>query len=460
MNLPNPLVSACLARPRHPALETADGVLTWSELLGRVRARAATWTGQVEPGHRVALHGPAAAAWVEAFHALGVLGASVAPLPARGTVAELASAMRAVGARWAVSTATGVGLEAVQAAARAAEVPWLRAGESSGGDETERAWPLEEERVVLRTSGTTGEARAIALTTGQLVFSAFGSAVRHGLSPDDRWLACLPLDHVGGLSILVRSAFYGTTVVLHDGFDAARVDAALRGRDGVTLLSLTPSMVEQLLDTRPDFRFDPRVRLALVGGAETSPALEARLRALGAPVALTWGMTEAASQLTSRRLDAPEGLGVGAPLPFTRVEVDVDERLVVSGPTVVGGRHTTSDLGSVEPDGQVWVRGRADDVIVTGGAKVDPAEVEAVLSLHPAVREVAVLGRTDAHWGERLVACVVGDADRVAEVEAHCRAHLSPHKCPKAWIWREALPRNTLGKLDRRALRRSLEEGR
>jgi O-succinylbenzoic acid--CoA ligase len=458
MNLPNPLVSACVARPRHPAVDSSDGVVTWAQLLERVRVRAGAWSSQVDPGQRVALHGPAAAAWVEAFHALGWLGASVAPLPARGTAVELAAAMSAVRARWVVSTATGAALETIRAAARAADLPWLRDGGS--GVVTERPWPLDEERVVLRTSGTTGEARAVALTTGQLAFSAFGSAVRHGLSPKDRWLVCLPLDHVGGLSILVRSVFYGTTVVLHDGFEASQVAAALDSRDGVTLLSLTPSMVEQLIESGPGFRFDARVRLVLVGGAETSPALEARLKALGAPVALTWGMTEAASQLTSRRLDEDEGRGVGAPLAFTRVEVDAEERLVVSGPTVSGGRHTTSDLGRVDADGQVQVRGRADDVIVTGGAKVDPVEVEAVLSLHPAVREVAVLGRTDARWGERLVVCAVGDANREAEVEAHCRTHLSPHKCPKTWIWRDALPRNALGKLDRRALRRSFEEGR
>jgi acyl-CoA synthetase (AMP-forming)/AMP-acid ligase II len=151
---------------------------------------------------------------------------------------------------------------------------------------------------------------------------------------------------------------------------------------------------------------------------------------------------------------------VGAPVLFTRVETSPEGRLVVSGPTVVGGRVETRDVGHVDARGQVHVRGRADDVVVSGGAKIDPLEVEAVLSGVHGVRDVAVVGVPDAQWGERVVAVVVGPMVAPDALSAACRARLSPHKVPKEWLWRDALPRTSLGKLDRRALRRELEEGR
>jgi O-succinylbenzoic acid--CoA ligase len=276
---------------------------------------------------------------------------------------------------------------------------------------------------------------------------------------DDRWLACLPLDHIGGLSVVLRGWLYATTTVLHGAFDAARADAALQS-DGITLASVTPTMAQALLSLRADYRFPTSLRALLVGGASTLPDLEARLVAAGARVAVTWGMTEAASQVATRWAGEPNASGVGAPVLFTRVETSPEGRLVVSGPTVVGGRVETRDVGHIDARGQVHVRGRADDVVVSGGAKIDPLEVEAVLSGVHGVHDVAVVGVPDAQWGERVVAVVVGPMVAPDALSAACRARLSPHKVPKEWLWRDALPRTSLGKLDRRALRRELEEGR
>jgi len=450
MRFADPLETARAARPRHCALMTPSGAWTWAELDERVAARASGWRRMVTVRDRVALAGDFDDEWVVSLFALLRVGACVAPMPARATPDELARGCAAVEATVLVGGDFPGRPEPLRSL-KVADIPGCRT--------PARAWSSTRPRLVLRTSGTTGVAAAVPLTLQQVAMSAFASAARLGLHLDDRWLACLPLDHIGGLSVVLRGWLYGTTTLLHPTFDAARVDAALQG-EGVTLVSVTPTMAQALLALRADYRFPPSLRALLIGGASTRPDLEARLVAAGARVAVTWGMTEAASQVATRWADDAAAMGVGAPVLFTRVETSADGRLIVSGPSVLGGRVETRDLGHVDADGHVHVRGRADDVVVSGGAKIDPLEVEAALAGVDGVRDVAVVGLPDAQWGERLVAVLVGEDTAAEALAAACRARLSPHKVPKGWFWREALPRTSLGKLDRRALRRDLEEGR
>jgi O-succinylbenzoic acid--CoA ligase len=450
MMLADPLETARAARPDHIGLQTSRGAWTWAELDERVAARAGGWRRAVTLRDRVALAGDFDDEWVVSLFALLRVGACVAPMPARATTEELTRACAIVEATAIVGPDDVAGRSALRV---------LRVNDTAGAARVSRAWSSTRPRLVIRTSGTTGEASAVPLTLQQVAMSAFASAARLGLHLDDRWLACLPLDHIGGLSVVLRGWLYATTTVLHGAFDAARADAALQS-DGITLASVTPTMVQALLSLRADYRFPTSLRALLVGGASTLPDLEARLVAAGARVAVTWGMTEAASQVATRWAGEPNASGVGAPVLFTRVETSPEGRLVVSGPTVVGGRVETRDVGHVDARGQVHVRGRADDVVVSGGAKIDPLEVEAVLSGVHGVHDVAVVGVPDAQWGERVVAVVVGPMVAPDALSAACRARLSPHKVPKEWLWRDALPRTSLGKLDRRALRRELEEGR
>ncbi|MCB9549718.1 MAG: AMP-binding protein [Myxococcales bacterium] len=326
----------------------------------------------------------------------------------------------------------------------------------------ERFWALDEVRWLVATSGTTGAARLVPLHVGQIVFSTFGALLRLGHAPGERWLACLPLHHVGGLALLMRVVLAAGTIEVRP-FDAATVAARLDA-GAVHRVSLTPSLWQQVLDARPARPFPAALRCVLLGGEACPPALVTRSAALGAPVSLTWGLTEAASQVCTRvpgDLD-PAG-GVGAPLAFARVAPGPDGALAIRGPLVAGDAEVTQDVGRVDAAGRVHVEGRRDAVIVSGGVKIDGAALEAALAAHPAVADAAVVALPDVRHGQRPGALVVpaGEARPEAELRAWCRAQVGRYAAPDRLIWRPALPRTgPLGKVDRAAIRTMLlEEG-
>lgn len=295
--------------------------------------------------------------------------------------------------------------------------------------------------IVVHTSGTTSAPKPVPLTYGNWLWSALGSAVALGHPRDERWLAALPLTHVGGLSILLRSAIAGTSVLLHERWST---EAVLRGLDDATIVSLVPTTLARLLDA--GLAEPPALRWALLGGAPIPPALLARAKAAKVPVAPTYGLSEACSQVATS----------GVPLFCTRVELEPDGEILVSGPTVSGGGVLrTGDLGRFER-GRLTITGRKADTIVTGGENVAPAEVEAVLEAHPAVLEAAAYGTSDPEWGEAVHALVVlrdGATATADELRAHVRTALAAFKVPKTITFRtDPLPRTGSGKLLRRAL--------
>ena len=301
---------------------------------------------------------------------------------------------------------------------------------------------LDATALLLHTSGTTAAPRPVELTFGNLLWSALGSGVALGTSRGERWLSALPLSHVGGLSVLVRSAIQSTTALVHQGWDTERVAGALRD-DGVTMVSLVPTTLARLLDA--GLCSPPTLRWALLGGGPISDDLLERARTAGIPVAPTYGLTEAASQVTTN----------GAPLFCTRVELAGDGEILVSGPTVApaaGPVLRTGDLGLWAPDGTLRITGRKADTIISGGENVAPAEVEAVLERHPAVAEVLVEGRPDPQWGEAVAARVVlrsGAEVGPDELRRFCRAHLAAFKVPREFRFVADLPRTSSGKLRR-----------
>ena len=306
---------------------------------------------------------------------------------------------------------------------------------------------LDAPAIVVHTSGTSGTPKAVQLTYGNWLWSALGSAVALGLHAAERWLCALPLSHVGGLSIVMRSAIYATTAIVHERFDTDRVLEALVQEDGPTIVSLVPTTLQRLLDA--GLREPPALRWALLGGAPATTALQGRAAAAGVPVATTYGLTEACSQVTT----------LGAPLFCTRVRMAGDGEILVSGPTVAGWAGSarpvlaTGDLGEWRPDGALAVAGRKADTIVSGGENVAPAEIEAVLEAHPDVVEAAVHGRADPEWGEAVVATVVADPDVEAEeLRAWCAERLARFKVPKEIAFTVALPRTPSGKVARKDL--------
>ncbi len=415
------LPRAAAAHPRRLAV----GTLTYVRLLAEAQSAARRLsTLGAGPGRRVALALPAGEDFAVALHACLLLGAVAVPIDP-----QLPAEQRALRA-----ARCGVMVDGPVDAHEDPAVVLL--------DEHD----LDAAAVLIHTSGTSACARPVTLTYGNVLWSALGSAVALGLDAQERWLCCLPVAHVGGLSILLRSAIYGTTAIVHERFDAARVLEQLRTPGGPTLVSLVPATLARLLDA--GLRQPPALRWALLGGAAIAPELLERAAAAGVPVAPTYGMTEASSQILTN----------GVPLFCTWVAVDPAGEITVTGPTVspdAGPVLHTGDLGRVGPGGQIAVIGRSDDVIISGGENVTPATVERVLEEHRDVFEAAVHGRPDEQWGQAVLATVVpapGARPDPAEILAFCRERLAPWEVPKQLFVVNALPRTDSGKLLRRAL--------
>jgi O-succinylbenzoic acid--CoA ligase len=260
----------------------------------------------------------------------------------------------------------------------------------------------------------------------------------------------MPLAHVGGLSILLRTTLYGTTAVVHQRYDTDAVLAELMSSErAITLVSLVPTMLARLLDA--GLRNPPSLRWALLGGGPIPPALLTRAKAAAVPVAPSYGMTEGCSQIAT----------FGIPLHGIELGFDAGE-LIVRGPNIApsaldpDGWLRTGDLAELDEAGRLRIVGRKSDTIVSGGENIAPAEVEAVLLEHPSVADAAVFARGDVEWGEAVVATVVlreGVDITPGDLQAFAAARLAKFKVPKQIAFATELPRTVSGKLLRRELR-------
>ena len=311
----------------------------------------------------------------------------------------------------------------------------------------------------LYTSGTAGEPRAVDLTRENFFRSAVGTAFALGMGPQDRWLCCLPLHHVAGLSILTRAAICGIGAVLHDGFDTDRVARSF-AEDGVTLVSLVATQLVRLLDADVDLT-GPRA-LVMGGGPVPIDAIE-EATGRGATVIHVYGMTETTSQVTLLETADAERYAGSAGRALLGAELRIDEgEILVRGPVVAPGSVgadgwlRTGDLGSIDSEGYLWVDGRRDDMIVTGGENVMPERVEDVIKEHPDVADAAVVGRPDPKWQEAVTAIVVlrpGAAEDAEALRSHCASELAGYEVPKSFVFVSDLPRTASGKLMRNVLR-------
>lgn len=284
--------------------------------------------------------------------------------------------------------------------------------------------------LVVHTSGTTGTLQPIALSLAHI--QANSDAVTSVISPG-RWLCPLPLSHIGGLMVLLRSWLTGTTAVIGPA-----------DTPDVTVASLVPTQLARLIHTPPP----ATLQAVMLGGAPADPTLLVRARDAGWPVRPSYGLTQACSAVALAEVGDTESSG--RPLPGVTIELADDGEIIVSGPSVVGGTHATGDLGSWLGD-RLVVHGRKVDTIVSGGENVMPQEVEAVLLSHPAVAEAAVFGRPDPEWGEAVTAAVVL-REPAPDLRDFARARLAPFKVPKSVEQVDALPRNAAGKILRREL--------
>jgi o-succinylbenzoate---CoA ligase len=304
--------------------------------------------------------------------------------------------------------------------------------------------------LVIATSGSTGEPKGAQLSHAALAASARATHARIGREPDDKWLSCLPWQHIGGLQVLLRARLLDVPIEVHERFDVERVAASR-----ATLVSLVPTQLLRLLDVGVDLR---RFRVILLGGAAAPEPLLERARDAGAPVVTTYGMSETAGGCVYD----------GRPLDGVEVSIADDGRVRVRGPVVMTGYRlrpdltaavlsgdgwlTTGDLGETTADGTVRVLGRGDDVIVSGGENVVVGAVAEVLAGHPGVAEVAVTGVPDPEWGELVVAVVVARAGYQPTLQAlreFCSSRLPPAAAPRGLVCVDELPRLASGKPDR-----------
>ncbi len=333
---------------------------------------------------------------------------------------------------------------------------------------------------IMYTSGTSGKPKGVIHSFGNHWWSAVGSMLNMGLSDKDRWLCSVPLFHISGLSILMRSVIYGITVVLHEKFDETEVNRSIREEE-VTIISVVASMLTRMLKDLDEEGYPKTLRCVLLGGGPAPEVLLQQCKRKNIPVYQTYGMTETSSQIVTLQPEySIRKLGsAGKPLFPSQICIHMDGRqadageigeILVKGPNVtsgyagrpeatassfINGWFKTGDAGYLDEDGFLYIVDRRSDLIISGGENIYPAEVENALLSHPSIKEAGVTGRADSKWGEVPVAYIVtNDASiTLSDIQKHCGSLLAAYKHPKEIVLVDELPRNASNKLMRRKLK-------
>jgi len=487
------LAARTRSTPNATALIFNERQWTYAQLENRVQNCAIHLNRVgIRPGDKVAVLLPNCVDYVVLIHGLARLGAVLAPLNTRLTVAELSWQIDHTRAARLIYDDTTV--QQALAAQRDSgitlqHVTELQQPAKQGLPFQSHPLDLNAPQSIVFTSGTTGRPKGAVLTFANHFWSATASSYRLGLQTNDCWLSCLPLYHVGGLAVIFRSCLYGTAIVLHQGFDLDTFSHSLQSQP-VTLTSLVPTMLHRLLHIADGAALrSEHLRMILLGGAAASIDLLTECHEMGIPVAPTYGLTEAGSQVaTLHPTEMIHKLGsVGKPLMFSALDI-VDEQgqplpsgtlgeVVVRGPTIMAEYYANSaateqcirngalysgDIGYLDDEGDLWLVQRRSDIIVSGGENVYPSEVEAVLDQHPLVNRSCVVGLPDAEWGQQVAAMVEVDAVEpgLLTVEAltlFSRQHLAGYKQPRTILFVEQLPQTASGKIARRAVAEMLQ---
>lgn len=470
MTPPTVLRRALAVWPEAEAVREGDRRLTFRQLHAEAcRIAEEMQEAGVRPGEVVAFTAVPGLDSILTLLGVWELGGTAFPLSHRLAPGEARRSLEATAPHWwLVEEGGDRWVERASGRGRAATDP---------AEEPTAAWIL--------TSGSTGVPRAVALSHGNLEAVNRASAERLGLEAGQRWLASLSLGHVGGLALVHRALLTGSALEVLPAFDAGTL-LGLAGSGRVTHASLVPTMLLQVVEALEGAVGSPALeslRCLLVGGAACPAELFARARALGLPVALTYGLTQASSQVATAYPGESSDGGVGPPLDGVEVRVGDDDEILVRGPTValgyvqVGGGAEpgfdpspatpgaarlqpvtdpdgwlhTGDRGRLDSRGWLHVLGRKDRRIVSGGVNVEPAEVEDFLRSLDGVRDAVVVGLPDPRWGQTVAALVQGSGSgnpTEAWIRTRCAEGLQPAKRPRVIRVRDQVPLNPNGKPD------------
>jgi len=447
----------------------APALVAWGETLSRgaLDERVAAATGRlrklgVGDRARVGLWAENSLEWIVIALAVARAGGVLVPLNTRLADAEIEWQAARAGLRVVVA-GNALAARAVSASRLVSFAEWrmLPGGDTAaapGHDDPAR------EAVILFTSGTTGRPKAAVLTRGNQVASARASGAVLPLAPGDRWLASLPFFHVGGLGIVHRCLLSGACVVIPAAFSADELGRSIE-EQGVTHVSVVDATLRRILEARGGRALPDRVRAVIVGGGPVSPALlDACPQALA-----SYGLTESCAMATLVRPGAPreQRRTAGQALPGIDLRIADDGVIELRGPIVMRGYLDdpqatsaairdgwlrTGDLGELDADGCLRVLSRRDDLIVSGGENVYPAEIEHALREHADVADAVVIGVPDEQWGEVPLALVQLRGAGEPDLRAFLEPRLARYKLPRIVITSE-IPRLANGKVDRVSVR-------
>lgn len=328
---------------------------------------------------------------------------------------------------------------------------------------------------IMYTSGTTGKPKGVLQTFGNHFYSAVSSALNLGLSSADKWLCVAPIFHISGFSIIMRGLIYGMTVRLVEKFRAEEIERIL-ANETVTIMSVVPFMLKKLIQqqNKTNTHYNSAFRCMLLGGGTIDrETLEICLQR-SIPVVQCYGMTETCSQIVAlRSADTLLKLGsVGQPLFSTQLKLSKDGEILLKTPALtpgylnlpdklpskmIDGWYRTGDIGHLDKEGYLYIDGRADEMLISGGENIFPQEVEQVYQRYPQINEVAVVGQNDSVWGQIPVAFVVSDRRlSTTKLMNYGYEHLARYKVPQQYIFVSELPKNASGKIRRFMLREKL----
>ncbi|WP_347549185.1 o-succinylbenzoate--CoA ligase [Pseudalkalibacillus hwajinpoensis] len=416
------------------------------------------------------------------LHALMYIGAVIVPLNHRLTGPELSFQVEDAELSFVIADAE-LENKALNALgdANSTLVIWEALIPDPNSDELETIISLDQLHTIMYTSGTTGKPKGVMLTYGNHWWSAVSSSLNLGLHTEDRWLCAVPMFHMSGLSILLRSVIYGVTMIIQPRFDPHSVNQSIQ-QEGISVVSVVSAMLKRMLDDLADENYPSTLRCVLLGGGPAPYPLLSICETKNIPVFQTFGMTETASQLVTL---SPEYMldkqgSAGKALFPSEVKISDNGKMLsqgehgeilVKGPTVTKGYWKrkeatelslrngwlhTGDIGYLDGDGFLFVLDRRKDLILSGGENVYPAEIEAALFEHKEVKDAGVTGMIDEKWGEVPIAFVVRGDDGVTEGEllAFLSERLAGYKLPKSISFVSELPRNGANKLQRTLLKK------